>query len=531
MTELAKRIASFLRRNKFLSIFIANAVLMTYVLCFLPVRFEENDDICMLLISSGSYSGTPDAHLIFINYIYGIILKLLYSGWMGVEWYALSFVVLHIVSISVILFSVIKSTENIMLKFIFALLFYSVELQVLLHLQFTTTAALVCLAGLVLLLEPQPYRRITGVMLCVIGSWLRLEIALVVLSVSFPLFIREMLEYKRLRFSQPLAYLGIAILLIGAFEVVDQASYGEENGWKAYVAYNKVRGQINDNPAAPALIDRLPPAIKPVDYALLLRFFQDGTVLNIGKLNLVVNELKLVNMLNKSIVSLFLYKKYMFILAFILLLSIMSCKAQTDVFVLLATIFIFSLIMCTMALIVSLKYRIFISILSPLIYSIYRSVKIIKVNFFSKLLPSSLVLLFLYSADYSYQFIGQNNYLKGKVFEQYGFIADYMVHSNNILVPYAADYRTEGTPIFSVSKMHFKRRMFFGGWLTNVPLNKGYYTSHYDFTKEHSLFLRQASRNILPMLVESIYINYGVRVKPIVTAESEQDLIVEFKPI
>lgn len=130
-----------------------------------------------------------------------------------------------------------------------------------------------------------------------------------------------------------------------------------------------------------------------------------------------------------------------------------------------------------------------------------------------------------------YQFIGQNKYLKNKIVEQHAFVATYLARSTSILVPYAADYRTEGTPVFSVSDMHFKKRLFFGGWLTNIPLNNGYYTSHHDFVEGHSLFLRQASRTILPLLVESIYTNYGVRVEPVVVAESEDDVIVEFKTI
>lgn len=369
------------------------------VLHFLPVRFEENDDICMLLIASGGYSGTPDAHLVFINYIYGLGIKTLYTLYQGVEWYTLLFVVLHTLSISILLLSVIKATENKVLKILFVVLFWSIELQILLHLQFTTTAALVWLAGVVLLLEQQTSRRVAGVILCVIGSWLRLEISLVVLFISFPLFLKELLVHRKLLLSGSLAYLGVAVLLIGAFEMIDQASYREEGGWKAYAEYNKVRGRINDNPNASALADRLPQEIEPVDYALLLRFFQDGTVLNSKKLNLLYNKLSFEysnSKFNWTLSSLTLYKKYFLLLIAIVALAIVNTRVKADRMVLLASMLLFAVVAFAMALIVSLKYRIFLSAVLPFLYSISRSVNRNRVGLSVKLLSVFSLLLCLF---------------------------------------------------------------------------------------------------------------------------------------
>ena len=57
----------------------------------LSIRFETNDDVVMLMISSGAYSGTPDYHLVFINVIYGLLLKGLYFILPGLEWYTILF--------------------------------------------------------------------------------------------------------------------------------------------------------------------------------------------------------------------------------------------------------------------------------------------------------------------------------------------------------------------------------------------------------------------------------------------------------
>ena len=66
------------------------------------IRFETNDDVVMLMISSGAYSGTPDYHLVFINVIYGLLLKALYTIFPNMEWYTILFALLHIFSFSLI---------------------------------------------------------------------------------------------------------------------------------------------------------------------------------------------------------------------------------------------------------------------------------------------------------------------------------------------------------------------------------------------------------------------------------------------
>ena len=75
-----------------------NIVYFTVLALALPLTFEENDDVMMAMIANGSYSGTPDCHLVYINVIYGWVLTLLYGLTRAIEWYTLSFAVLHVLS-------------------------------------------------------------------------------------------------------------------------------------------------------------------------------------------------------------------------------------------------------------------------------------------------------------------------------------------------------------------------------------------------------------------------------------------------
>lgn len=77
-------------------------VIFLFLAWALSIRFESNDDVVMLMISSGAYSGTPDYHLVFINVIYGLLLKSLYFILPGLEWYTVLFCLLHIISFSLI---------------------------------------------------------------------------------------------------------------------------------------------------------------------------------------------------------------------------------------------------------------------------------------------------------------------------------------------------------------------------------------------------------------------------------------------
>ncbi|WP_375438109.1 hypothetical protein [uncultured Hymenobacter sp.] len=536
MIEFFDFIFSKISRNIFSRIFILTSLAVTSLVAFLPTRFEENDDICMLLIASGSYGGAPEAHLVFINYIYGLGLKLLYSITAEIEWYTLVFLLLHTISLSIILFVIIKGKAAKYLKLVNILLFCILESQILLHLQFTTTAAIVSLAGIVLMLEKQGYRKGLGIAFCVIGSLIRLEVSFLVLFISFPFYIKEAIEASKASASIRLAigYFSVCIMLIGSFEYVDQASYSHENGWKAYKEYNKLRGEINDNPNAKTLKSKLPPGIRSVDYALLMKFFQDSNVIDIeslSKINNAIAHISFTDKLKNVPASLTFYKKYLAFIGVALFILFINLYKASERIAIVLTVLAFMITIVFVSFIGVLKYRVMLSVLFPLLFVFYRTTNSLGYTYATKALVVVLSALCLYCASYSYEFYGQNNTLLNTITEQHKFIGRYLSVSANIVIPYAADYRTEGMPVFSVSKLHFQKRMFFSGWFNGIPLNNGFYTKHYDFVRGHSLFLRQESRDVIPLLIESIYINYGIQVKPIIAAESERYLIVEFAVI
>ena len=131
-----------------------NIVYFTVLALALPLTFEENDDVMMAMIANGSYSGMPDCHLVYINVIYGWVLTLLYGLTRAIEWYTLSFAVLHILSMSVLSYCVLTTpNRSNWERVLWLLILYVLWARIIIALQFTTTAGLTCLAGCMLLLR------------------------------------------------------------------------------------------------------------------------------------------------------------------------------------------------------------------------------------------------------------------------------------------------------------------------------------------------------------------------------------------
>lgn len=218
-------------KNKklFLSILIFNILFFVVAAWLLPIQYEENDDIAMCMIANGLFSGSPDCHLVYINAIYGCLLVLLYKLLGVVEWYAVSLSVLHIISMTVIAYTILigKRVKGIV-KSVFLLFFYVIWTRITMAFQYTTTAGLTCLAGCVLLSRKTKSGYIFGLVLVVIASMVRFSAAALVALLFIPMFICE--NGLKVKSYIPLAFVLLFVLL---FKVLDSCFYKSVE-WKEY---------------------------------------------------------------------------------------------------------------------------------------------------------------------------------------------------------------------------------------------------------------------------------------------------------
>lgn len=334
----------------------------------LPLGFEENDDVIMCMIANGSYSGTPDFHLVFINVLYGWLLMGLYSITKAIEWYTLSFAVLHVLSVSILSYCILTTPNRARWeKVVWLIALYMLWIRTIIALQFTTTAGLVCLAGCALLLRESSKARWTGVAMVIIAALIRFFAAGLVGLLMAPIILYSY------RFAWR-KYIPVVVMLMAVVgcRVFNQYTYDRDPEWRYFRQYNQLRAQLNDNPNARKMTtSQLPEGVDPMDYQLLLRFVPDAEQIDLPamrQLSAMVGDVPLATKL-QNIHRLDKYAIEVVILLALLVLMILTTGNRSKyIFLLLYTLFIIVLVV-HVSLDGYLKNRVFICMLLPMLFT------------------------------------------------------------------------------------------------------------------------------------------------------------------
>lgn len=520
-------------KSLFFFILIVNILFFLLFAYLLPIRYEENDDIIMLLFASGKYSGIPDPHLVFINYLYGYLISFLYTICKKVEWYTLFFAIIHILSLTVIIWSLLTQNVKLIYRLLFTLLFYVLEVRLILFFQFTTTSAICALGGILLILKEKSYQRLLGVLLLLISSLIRFEATLLVIIVSSPIFILDIYKNKKLHFPKSLQYLFFSLSLITFCKYIDYQSYKTHKEWSYFKDYNEFRGKINDNPNANNTFNDLPPNISRDNYQLLLLFFPDPHKINLENIRLLntkITEISFRQKIKNIYPNLRQYSLYLSILVLIWLIIFLKSDTQSKI-VLLISILLFFLVLSYISKEGTLKNRVFLTALMSFILVIFNSIKIIK----SKLIEQVLILIvscfIVIYVHRTTKIWNQNRmYVNILFFEQKTLLNKYLCDKNKSIIPFGADLSFEYYPPFNVSNSFNEKQIIFSGWATYIPLNNDRFNSYLDLIDNHALFLTVSSaQKIIPMIVRSTKSDYNIDLYPIIEFQSKNYMIVTLK--
>lgn len=503
----------------------------------LPIRFEENDDVVMLLFSSGKYSGSPEPHLVFINYVYGLFLTLLYSVFPGIEWYTAMLAAIHVLSISVISWTVVNAAQQRIKKILFLSVIYALEVRFILQFQFTTTSALCALAGVLLLREKLDWQKGCGSLLVVVAGLVRFEAAMLVLFVASPLLVKDINLVQRKQLFKPIVFLALALACLGVFKYIDHAAYQESEAWKYYQRYNKARGQINDNPNVDRVKSGQASAISPINYDLLLDFFPDPEALDLLKLTELNSQLAKISIRDKVGNIIPSLKMYLRSLLLILLLSgviLVAPESRTKnrlVLFLTTAAFFFSL--CYISLDSSLKYRVFVSALLPLLFVMHVCWQGSLSYWTGKVSVACLAAFIFFSVFKCIEIRSSNLSVRKTAFvEQKKLLDAFFRNNSNKLVAYGANLNLESYPPFAVSENCKNQGLIFSGWVTGNPLNHDHFNSYRDLINKDAVFFdRQTFIKTVPKLGESILKTYRLSVKPVILLESPSYIIATLRTI
>ncbi len=230
--------------------------LLIFWLGNISVIFYNNDDFFLKQIASGEFTGTPEAHLLHIGYLTGLLLKGLYTLLPSVPWYGLLLFSYGYVSIMLSLHSVTKQIDKSRVRIAASLWMTFITVPFLwvhiIELQYTTITALVCAASLVQFYTAKENTSVraylTGNLPSIILFLLAVEIRDKACFMFLPTFffiglIKCVKNHKM--FKPMLAYGGILLSLCILTWGINQIAYSSKE-WSSFRTYNTARENIVD---------------------------------------------------------------------------------------------------------------------------------------------------------------------------------------------------------------------------------------------------------------------------------------------
>jgi hypothetical protein len=496
------------------------------------IKFDGNDDVAMLLFSSGAYSGTPDEHLVFINVLIGFLLKLLYQKIPGLEWYTVFFCFCHFLSSGVIfnfLVNQLNQHKGIERKVILfsVMLFLVVELIFFTGLQFTTLASLIALSGIILLKEKHFAFNFLGILLFALAVCVRFHAAVLILLISLPIIL-DGIQLKSFKFLSILFFLAGTLLL----KLYDFSYYQRTDKWAKYMEYNELRGKVNDNPNSKKL--KFPTENENNNFQLLRKFFPDPRIVNLDYLkgiNQNINQTTLLNKFQNILKQLYGHLGFLFLLVSLYILLFLTTEGKARWIISLGFGLQF-LLVCFISVNAALKGRVYISSFLPLLF-LYLPGYLGKIS--KKQVVMVGVLLFLFAAPFlknAYLRLAGYSEARTLMQTQVDLIKRYnMLEHPRKIIPYGVDFNIEKASAFCITKTFQSNPVFFAGWLTGIPF-PGQLKSFTEFLDSKAIFINKSNAGeIIPLLIRVMKDNYGIDASSRVAVQAGNYWVVELYPI
>lgn len=221
---------------------------------FLPWRFQVNDDVIMMWLVSGAYTGTPEAYAVFIHPILSWIFSKLYTMVPSIPWYPLTwFIVMYLSYLGLILtLSQIKMGSNS--KNILSLFCLFLFLHFGLFLQFTLVAGIAGFSGLLLFYTASGKRiralYFFSLVLFTYSIMIRWEsFVLILLGYGFYLLCFKSVNETLKNSMHILIPLFVLVILVGS-----KMMWEKQSEYADFLNFNKARGAVSDHPVTYKLI-------------------------------------------------------------------------------------------------------------------------------------------------------------------------------------------------------------------------------------------------------------------------------------
>lgn len=241
---------------------IVSAVVITSQFTYLC---DTNDDVLLRSIVSGTFTGMPDAHLIYIMYPLGLILKALYQLSPNVLWYDGFMIGLHYICWFLLATRVGSLYESKWKKIVATLLSYTIiiliDLPYMVMHQYTVLAAVVGSVALLWILADRSdtvgefvRNHIVTVLALTLCLWIRNQVFLMLMPFVGIAVIWRICKVSKEHIKKSIARyfvaLGVVVAILLTSFIVEKAAYSSEE-WKEFLAYNEARTDVYDFYQAP----------------------------------------------------------------------------------------------------------------------------------------------------------------------------------------------------------------------------------------------------------------------------------------
>ena len=228
----------------------AVATVAVALVLFTP-RYETNDDVMMNLIAAGhTFVDGPDEHLLFINVLLGWPLRWLYGHAPIVPWYGIGQLAALVAAATATSYALLQANRTGWQLVVVLLFLGVVVLPFVAQMQYTKTAFLVSLAGLLLFVaplhEPRPWPAdLAAGALVVLGSLIRLSSFLMAGVVATPLAIAAVVGAPGVVVRRA-PRVGLALAIVAGGYFFNREYYAHDPDWQAYYAYYAARSEFTD---------------------------------------------------------------------------------------------------------------------------------------------------------------------------------------------------------------------------------------------------------------------------------------------
>ena len=251
------------KRNNTIMFFVS--LILVAVSAFVLLKkfdfvFSTNDDTMLRSIASGNYTGTPDAHLVYIMYPLGLLLKGLYTLFPSVPWYDGFMCFVHFGCIFLITYRPARVFDRFINKLVASIvsfvLIMTIDASFIVMHQYTVLAAVCAAAGLMwtATYNFKTHNRVSGaliIILFLLSLWLRkqvffLSLPLLLGAVVFRVFESNETSNERFyRLKDALTPAIIFAVLVAVSFGIEAIAYSSPT-WKAFKAYNEARTEVYD---------------------------------------------------------------------------------------------------------------------------------------------------------------------------------------------------------------------------------------------------------------------------------------------